>query len=81
MSAPQPSNLNEKLVLAILDEVNQFIDPPTVTGVGIAPSERLWLAQQIADRIADAFDLSIKGCPHGQPIDPNCGSRVLVCAR
>jgi hypothetical protein len=46
---------SETLVQIILAEINDFIDPPMVTGIGIAPSERLWLAQCIAKRIQEGF--------------------------
>ncbi len=41
----------EALVEAILSELNDFIDPPMTTGIGISPDDRLWLAQRVAKRI------------------------------
>jgi len=45
--------VEEAVVAAILDELNQFIDPPTVTGIGIPPDERLWLSRRVSVRVLD----------------------------
>lgn len=38
---------------AVLGAINDFIDPPTVSGLCVLPDERFDLAQRITDAVSD----------------------------
>lgn len=46
-------SLRDVVIAAILAELDDYIDPPMVTGLTVPQSDRLWIARRAAQRVLD----------------------------
>ena len=54
--------LKAAITAAVIAELDEYIDPPTVTGLTVPRSDRLWIARRVAGRVV-RLDTVVKGGP------------------